>query len=74
MPPLSDSNKVIDNPWFPEGGPGRHLKARLKRSDVLIGATLEAYADSLLQEPAFRDTRTVTMSMSWYFWCRTDDA
>ncbi|MCY3764140.1 MAG: aldolase/citrate lyase family protein [Gemmatimonadetes bacterium] len=44
MPPLSDSSKGIDNPWYPEGGPGRHLKARLNRGDVLIGATLEAYA------------------------------
>ena len=44
MPPPSDSSKGIDNPWYPEGGPGRHLKARLNRGDVLIGATLEAYA------------------------------
>ena len=34
----------VDNPWYPEGGPGRHLKARLKRGDVLIGPMLEAYA------------------------------
>ena len=44
MPQHSKSSIGLDNPWYPEGGPGRHLKARLKRGDVLIGATLEAYA------------------------------
>ncbi len=34
----------VDNPWYPEGGPGRHLKARLKRGEVLIGPLLEEYA------------------------------
>ena len=44
MPQYPETSIEIDNPWYPEGGPGRHLKARLKRSDVLIGPMLEAYA------------------------------
>ena len=44
MPQLPKNSIGIENPWYPEGGPGRHLKARLKRGDVLIGATVEAYA------------------------------
>ena len=28
---------------YPEGGPGRHLKARLKAGEVLVGATLAEY-------------------------------
>ena len=44
MPRHPETSKGVDNPWYPEGGPGRHLKARLKRGDVLIGATIEAYA------------------------------
>ena len=44
MPRLSTTSKGVDNPWYPEGGPGRHLKARLKNGEVLIGATIEAYA------------------------------
>ena len=38
------SSTGVDNPWFPEGGPGRHLKARLKRGDVLIGPMLQEHA------------------------------
>ena len=48
MPQLPKNSIGIENPWYPEGGPGRHLKARLKRRDVLIGATLEAYAHPTL--------------------------
>ena len=44
MPENPKAGKGVDNPWYPEGGPGRHLKARLKRGDLLIGATIEAYA------------------------------
>lgn len=32
------------SPWYPEGGPGRHLKARLKRGDVLVGGMIEGIA------------------------------
>ena len=31
------------NAMYPEGGPGRHLKARLKAGEVLVGATLAEY-------------------------------
>ena len=44
--PQRQSSRGVDNPWYPEGGPGRHLKARLKRGDVLIGPLLEEYARS----------------------------
>ena len=44
MPQKQSSSVGIDNPWYPEGGPGRHLEARLKRGDVLIGPLLEEYA------------------------------
>lgn len=38
------SSVGIDNPWYPAGGPGRHLKTRLKRGDVLIGPMLQQFA------------------------------
>ena len=44
MPQRQSASSGIDNPWYPEGGPGRHLKARLKKGDVLIGPLLEEYA------------------------------
>ena len=44
MPGKNTSSIGIDNPWFPEGGPGRHLKKRLKRGDILVGPLLEEYA------------------------------
>ena len=44
MPQRQGSSIGVDNPWYSEGGPGRHLKARLKRGDVLIGPLVEEYA------------------------------
>ena len=38
------SSTGVPNPWYPEGGPGRHLKARLKKGDVLIGGMIEGVA------------------------------
>ena len=44
MPQRQNASIGIDNPWYPEGGPGRHLKARLKKGDLLIGPMLGEYA------------------------------
>ena len=44
MQQKQSSSTGVDNPWYPEGGPGRHLKARLKKGDVLVGPMLSEYA------------------------------
>lgn len=41
---LSESGSWRGPSLYPEGGPGRHLKARLKAGDVLIGGILSEYA------------------------------
>ena len=33
---------------YPEGGPGRHLKARLKNGDVLVGGVIAEYTRALI--------------------------
>ena len=48
MPQRPSSSTGVGNSWYPEGGPGRHLKARLDRGEVLIGPLLEAFARPLL--------------------------
>jgi len=40
MPQQPLSSIGVENPWYPEGGPGRHLKARLNSGEVLIGPLL----------------------------------
>ncbi len=44
MPKRQSTSIGVEDPWYPEGGPGRHLKARLKRGEVLIAPLLEEYA------------------------------
>ena len=44
MPQRQNASFGVDNPWYPEGGPGRHLKARLQKGDLLIGPMLGEYA------------------------------
>ena len=44
MPQRQSASTGIDNPWYPEGGPGRHLKARLQKGDLLIGPMLHEFA------------------------------
>ncbi len=45
MPMIPPSVKNgVSNPYYPEGGPGRQLKACLRAGEVLIGAMLEEYA------------------------------
>ena len=39
----SESGKPREAPFYPEGGPGRHLKARLKAGEVLVGGILAEY-------------------------------
>ena len=39
----SESGKLREASFYPEGGPGRHLKARLKAGEVLVGGILTEY-------------------------------
>ena len=39
-----DPNPKTPNPLYSEGGPGRHLKAKLRAGEVLLGAILHEYA------------------------------
>jgi 2-keto-3-deoxy-L-rhamnonate aldolase RhmA len=39
----SESGKPREASFYPEGGPGRHLKARLKAGEVLVGGILTEY-------------------------------
>ena len=44
MPGKQSTTTGVTNPWYPEGGPGRHLKARLASGEVMMGAMLSEHA------------------------------
>ena len=44
MPKKQTAVSGMANPWYPEGGPGRHLKARLAAGDILVGPMITQYA------------------------------
>ena len=44
MPGKQAINTGAISPWYPEGGPGRHLKSRLAGGDVMMGSMLSEHA------------------------------
>ena len=44
MPGKQSPTTGVTNPWYPEGGPGRHLKSRLASGEVVMGAMLSEHA------------------------------
>ena len=44
MPGKQSTTTGVTKPWYPEGGPGRQLKARLASGEVMMGAMLSAHA------------------------------
>jgi len=44
MPAKQSITTGVENPWYPEGGPGRHLKARLAAGEVMMAPMLSEYA------------------------------
>ena len=44
MPTKPSITSGVANPWYPEGGPGRHLKARLASGEVMMAGMVSEYA------------------------------
>ena len=72
MPGKQSTTVGVANPWYPEGGPGRHLKARLASGEVMMGAMLFERASALgHQKCQHAGCDLVCLVLTRLFWTRS---